>query len=474
MRLSKKLILIFTLLVIISIIIISIISNTMINKIFETYLIGEREDKFTEIYQIINEEYIDDDFEIDGMELQHYALSEDVDIIIEDIDGDIIYDSTTYMNTEYKSRRGHRHRDQDNKRHNHHQNQNRNVKDIPKGKYVEKVYQLSYDDYAIGTLIIGYIDNAYLTEGAMLFKHTLTRSFIISGIATIFIGILVSVLISKRLTTPLVDIRNTANEIQAGNLNTQSIVKTDVKEIQELSHSINYLGGSLAQQEDIRKKYASDLSHELRTPLTTLKTYIEAIMDGVWDASKDNLNILMSEINRLNKLVEDLQDSFNAEEYNIILNKSEFNISKELKDIITTFIPVYAKEKYSINESIEDNIKVSMDKDKFKQIINNLLSNSFNYLEEDGNVFIKLWTSKYNLNLSIEDNGVGIKEKDLRHIFDRFYRVDRSRNKATGGSGLGLSIVKSIVEAHDGDINIESKYGKGTKIIMKFPNEQLY
>lgn len=465
MKLSRKLILIFLSLIIVSIVIISIISNTMINKMFETYLIGEREDKFTEIYQIINEEYIDDDFQIDGMELKHYALSEDVDIIIEDTRGRVLYDSNTFMeDNNSRMRDHHRHmRDRGHmagRRHRSYMNQ---------GEYQEEVYKLSHNGQDIGSLIIGYRDKAYLTEGAMLFKHTLTRSFIISGFATILIGLLVSIFISRRFTTPLITITNTANDIQAGNLGAKSIVDTDIKEIQELSHSINFLAGTLAQQEDIRKKYASDISHELRTPLTTLKSHIEAIMDGVWEASDSNLSILMSEINRLNNLVDDLRDSFNAEEYNLILNKSNFNISKEVDKIITTFTPIYSQEGYTINKSIEEDIEVFMDKNKFKQIINNLLSNSFNYLDRNGRVSVKLWSSNGSLNLSVKDNGIGIKEKDLQHIFDRFYRVDTSRNKATGGSGLGLSIVKSIVEAHNGRINIESKYGKGTKIKISFP-----
>lgn len=204
---------------------------------------------------------------------------------------------------------------------------------------------MSHENEDFGYLVLGYIDNAYLTESAIIFKNTLYESFIISGIITISIGLIVSIILSRRLTNPLINIRNTANEIQSGNLSAYSKVDTDVKEILELSQSLNFLGSTLAHQEDIRKRYASDISHELRTPLTTLKSHLEAIIDGVWEPTEDHLQILMSEITRLSNLVDDLKDSFSAEEYNINLNKIKFNISQEMENIITTFTPIYNQKK---------------------------------------------------------------------------------------------------------------------------------
>ena len=240
-------------------------------------------------------------------------------------------------------------------------------------------------------------------------------------------------------------------------------------EIKELSDSINYLGETLAKQESIRKKYASDISHELRTPLTTLQSHLEAIMDGIWEPSDKHLMILMDETNRLSSLVDNLKDSFNSDEHEMILDKSNFNLSNELKNIVTSFIPLYDKEDFIIETNIEDNIKISMDRDKLKQMIYNILSNSIKYLDDKGKVFISIKKKKENISISISDNGLGIREKDLQYIFDRFYRVDESRNIDTGGTGLGLSIVKSIVEAHNGSIKVISKYGEGTKFIILLP-----
>ncbi|OLS03655.1 sensor histidine kinase [Tissierella creatinophila] len=450
MKLSKQMILSFVSLVIVSILIISSVSNIMINRSFKFYLTEEREDKFKRIYKEINTSYIDNDFKLDSMELKHLSLSNDIVITIKDLNG----------KTKYSSKRMGMGRMYGNMHNNSMQNND---------NFIEKSYTLYNDNNPIAYLLIGYVDNAYLTDSANLFKNALFRSFIISGFITILIGLIISIILSKRLTKPLIMIKNTANEIKEGNLNASSNIDTDIKEIIELSNSINFLGKTLKNQEDIRKRYALDISHELRTPLTTLQTHLEAIIDGVWDPTKEHLEILMSETRRLKILIDNLKDSFTQEEYKVNLNKSTFNISTVVKDTIIAFLPIYNSKNYNIKYDIEDNIEVFMDKDKIKQIINNLLSNGVRYLGENGEVFIELKRSQTNLVLTIKDNGIGIKKENLPFIFDRFFRVDSSRNKETGGTGLGLSIVESIVKAHNGEINVESLENEFTKFTIVFP-----
>lgn len=456
MRLSKKLTLSFLFLIFVSIIIISITSNFMINKRFDIYLIKERENKFLRIQEEINRLLKENNDQIDEMDLKHLALAEDIEIKIRDMDGKIIYNSSYRIN---KNRRGHM---------GNHMGMMNGMHNGSPGDYEEKAYKLYRDDEQVASLIIGYIDNSYFTESALIFKNTLTNSFILSSFIAIIIGLVMSIFVSRGLTKPLINIRNTANEIRKGNLSTKSNIDTNTSEIKDLSNTINYLGDTLLNHENSRKRYASDISHELRTPITTLKTHLEAIIDGVWEPNKEHLDILMNETLRLSKLVDDLKDSFNLEEYNMELNKTEFNLSKEIKNIITAYTPIYNSEHYKLESSIEEDISIRMDKDKLNQIMNNLLSNAKKYLNNDGRVLVELRELKDRVIIKVEDNGIGIKEKDLNFIFDRFYRVDTSRNKSTGGSGLGLSIVNSIVKAHDGEIDIQSEYGKGTEIILEF------
>lgn len=455
MKLSRKLNLSFLIAILISIATISIISTVMINNRFESYLVRERENKFQRISNEINELFTNIESNLDEMDILHYALAEDINIKIVDTNNKLVYNSDRTMGM---GNHGGMHGGM----------MNRN-KNITKGQYIEKSYPLIENNERIGSLIIGYIDNSYLTDSALIFKGTLSKSIFLSSIITIILGVLISMYLSKNLTAPLVSIRNTAVDIRQGNLNSRSNVETNTLEIRDLSDSINYLGETLIKEENSRKAYASDISHELRTPLTTLKTHLEAMVDGVWEANEEHLNILLQEVDRLSSFSDDLRDSFKSKEYNIDLNKTKFNLSHELKNIITVFTPIYRKDDFILESSIEDNIEIDFDRDKFNQIINNLLANSKKYLASDGKVTVELRKDKKNILIKIRDNGIGIKAEDLPHIFDRFYRVDSSRNKGTGGSGLGLSIVKSLVEAHGGKISMDSVYGQGTEVNITLP-----
>lgn len=456
MKLSKKLTLYFILSILVSIIIISFISNLMINNRFENYLVKEQESKLQQISDELNNLYHENGYKLYQREINSYASIENVYIEIRDLSDNILY-SSNHRNG--MPGMGGMHR------------QKMMMHNIPEGNYIEKSFPLLEENNKVARLVIGYIDNSYLTESAIIFKDTLIKSFFISAMFTIFLGIGTSIILSRSLTTPLIVIRNTAVEMRKGNLNKRSTVNTNTLEILDLSDSINYLGETLAKQEDIRKKYSSDISHELRTPLATLKSHLEAILDGIWEPSKEHLDILMEEIDRLSSLVDDLKDSFKAEEFEIILNKTKFNLSKELEDIITTFIPLYNRENYVIESNIDNDIFIVMDRYKLKQIMYNLLSNSIKYFNKNGRVLITLSRNENIAIIKVEDNGIGINEKDLPFIFNRFYRPDNSRNSSTGGTGLGLSIVRSIVEAHGGTIKLESKYGEGTNFTIILPIE---
>ncbi len=455
MKLSKKLIISFIFTITIAIFITSFMANTMINKRFDSYLIEEQNIKFEKIKDQISILLSEKDSDISYEDISYFAASEDIYIEIMDADNNVLYQSN---NMHHGGMMGNMMK--------HHMKMKGN------GKYVEKTYELMNEGRTIGSLIIGYIDNSYLTESALIFKDTLSAAFAISGIITIIVGFIVSIFLSKGLTSPLVNITNTANDMRLGKLNSRSQIQTNTSELKELSKSIDYLGETLEKQESLRKKYASDIAHELRTPLTTLKSYLEAVIDGVWEVNDQYLLILMEEVNRLNKLVDDLRFTFEHSETQAIINKTKFNLSQEIENIVSTFKPIYNSKNYSLKLSTEKDIDVLMDKDKLKQILYNLLSNSIRFLRDNGKVTVSLSKEGNLAKIIVEDNGIGIKEEDLPHLFERFYRADISRNKETGGTGLGLSIVKNLVELHGGNISVDSEYGKGTKFTIMLPLHQ--
>lgn len=468
MKLSQKIILSFILVIVLSFLIVSLISENMINKKFNVYLVDEKENRIEQISKEINSLYQENEYVIYQKEINSYANLENINISVMNLKNEpmCVSNRSSSHGGGHGNMKSHGHMER---------NQRRDLaRTIPTddSKYTEQSFPLIKDGDIIGHILIGYIDESYLTENALVFKNTLRDSFKLSGIITILIGVGISIFLSYSLTNPLVKINDTALEISKGNLGKKTNIKTNTREIKELAGTIEKLGDSLSKQEEIRNKYASDISHELRTPITTIKGHLEAIIDGIWEPSDDHLNILIVEIDRLSSLVNDLNKSFKSKSYDTVLNKENFNLSNELNQIVRTFDPVFKKNGYILTTEIEEDIDISMDKNKLDQIMHNLLSNSLKHLDSDGRVTIKLdKIDGDKILLAVEDNGIGIKEKDLDFIFNRFYRADESRSTKTGGSGIGLSIVKSFVEKHKGSISMESEYGVGTRVNIILPRK---
>ncbi|KZL92933.1 sensor histidine kinase [Clostridium magnum] len=467
MSLMKKLSVGFLLAVLGAILIAGFVSNYMVGKKFNNYLVDEHKDKVNKIVVTAQDLYNDKTGFTNSNkdELLRYAVLEELYIQVKDTSGNIIFDSgnshlqhknmmESMMGNMMKNGMGHY--------------SNMNI-----GEYKEETHPLVKDKKNIGTIVVGYFGTSYLSQGALTFKMTLNHSFILSGFIALIFGLGVSFILAKQLTKPLVKITKTANEMRKGNLAVRSEVKSKTKEIEELSASINYLAETLQNQEMLRKRLTSDMAHEIRTPLTTLKTHVEALIDGIWEPTEERLQSFYDEIERLTSLVDNLRNLAKLEQADSKLNKTKFNLSSELEKIILSFEPLYLKNNHTIMSNIDKNIWVYMDKDKLKQIMHNLLSNGYKYLKSQGKVLVELKKEKEGICIKVEDSGIGIPEKDIPYIFERFYRTDLSRNKNTGGSGIGLTITKSLVESHGGKISVESKEEEGSTFIVQFPKRTI-
>lgn len=463
MSLKRKLSFGFLIAVIGSIIIASSISNYMISKKFNEYLVEEHKEKINQVIVAIEDMY-------EGKsgfkalkydEIRRYAVLNELYIEIKDINGNRVFtsgDAHLQHKTMMESMMG-----------SGMSKMMGNMGNLSLGDYKEEEQPLKKDAVTFGKITIGYFGTSYLSTGAVTFKRTLNQSFIIAMFVTFIFGLILSWILSRQLSKPLVKIKEVANIMRSGNLGVRSNVKTNTTEIQELSNSINYLAKTLQQQEALRKRLTSDMAHEIRTPLTTLKTHVEALIDGIWEPTKERLQVFYEELERLTKLVDNLRNLSKLEKNETIISKTRLNITKEIEDVVETFTPLYEKDNFKIIANLQLEVYGLVDKDKLKQVMYNLLSNAHKYLNRNGLVKITLTTIKDNIIIIVEDNGEGIPEKDLPHIFERLYRSDVSRNKTTGGTGLGLTITKTIVEAHGGSIKVESKVGVGTKFNIEIP-----
>ncbi len=228
----------------------------------------------------------------------------------------------------------------------------------------------------------------------------------------------------------------------------------------------------LRKMESYRKEFLGDVSHELKTPIFIAQSYIETLLDGSLDDDKVNRKHLkksLKSILRLSTIVSDLEMISKLEKNTLNLEKEVFDLKILIAEVVDSMELEAKKEniKIIIDKLPKENCTVNADKEKIEQVIYNLLVNAIKY-SNDNEEYVKIicesMTDKYKI--IVEDNGIGIKKKDLSRIFERFYRVDKDRSRKKGGTGLGLSIVKHILEAHGQKIMVESEYGRGSKFIF--------
>ena len=229
---------------------------------------------------------------------------------------------------------------------------------------------------------------------------------------------------------------------------------------------------SLEKQENLRKQLTSDVAHELRTPITNVSSYLEAILEGVWEPTPERLQHCYDELGRITKLVSDLEQLRQVENENLKLRKTEVDLLELARTAVKNFETQFQEKKLHCRV---DGVPamVFADRDRIQQVITNLVSNAVKYSNENGTIRVVTEDIGVSVIIRVEDDGIGIAEKDRELIFERFYRTDRSRNRKTGGAGIGLAIVKTIVQAHDGRIAVESEEEHGSRFAVTLPKIDL-
>lgn len=337
------------------------------------------------------------------------------------------------------------------------------------GNYIKQSYVLDLDNVKLATIDIGYMGPFNISESDIGFTRGINRSIFYAALISILISIILGLYSSRVFSKPILKITEAANNIRKGHLDTIAVEDNKIVELKELSSSINHLSQSLEEQGQLRKRLTSDISHELRTPLTVLQSHIEALIDGVWEPTEERLNVCKNEVIRLIKLVEQLKYLTDIESHKIELDKEDYNLSSDMAEIVESFKYQFAEKEVSLNSNIERDLFIRGDRDKIKQIIINLLSNAFKFTNKNGHVGVSLKDKGQEVAIVVEDNGIGIDEKDIPYLFERLYRSDTSRNRKTGGTGIGLTITKTLVNAHGGNIGVESQKDKGTKMTVSLP-----
>ncbi len=298
------------------------------------------------------------------------------------------------------------------------------------------------------------------------------RSLIWAGLAAAAAGVVIISLTTRRTLAPVRTLTRAAGVLGRGDFSMRVPVKGR-DEVGELGRTFNDMAGQLEDAEAVRQSMTADVAHELRTPLSNLQGYLEAIKDGLVEPDAETIGSLHSQVLHLSHLVEDLRLIAMMEAGALRMDMTSGDLGDIADLTVDSFMPRAAERNIDLALSRASDIpEISVDQTRMRQVIANLIENAISYTPEGGRVDVEVTTGPAEVSLSVTDTGPGIPGDELEHVFDRLYRVDPSRNRATGGAGLGLAIVRQLVEAHGGTISAESPVhpeGNGTRFTVRLP-----
>jgi two-component system, OmpR family, sensor histidine kinase BaeS len=318
----------------------------------------------------------------------------------------------------------------------------------------------------LGTIVVAVAGGSLLTPEEQHLRHSLDRLHLAAAGVAALAALLIALLLAETLSRPLRRIRTAAEQLEGGDLDAR-VEPVGAPELRSTGRALNRLAETLEHGEELRKASVADLAHELRTPVNGLLTRIEAAQDEVLPLA-DNLAAMHGEAVRLTRLLDDLARLADAEQPGLLLDKQPIDLDQVAKTAATTFAPQFAEAGIAFASHGEP-AWVSGDAGRLEQIVANLLSNALRYTEAGGEVTVSVSHTDSEAVLEVSDTGIGIAPDDLRHIFTRFWRSDRSRSRATGGTGIGLAIVRELVRAHDGRIDVDSTPGQGSRFHVTLP-----
>jgi len=322
---------------------------------------------------------------------------------------------------------------------------------------------------AIGTLYITPESaDVGLIALQILFKE-IGLFFIWGGLIGVAVALVITFLLSRRVLAPVKALTSAARQLGRGDFSQRVEVK-DKGEVGEMANTFNFMASDLEQAEQLQRNMVADIAHELRTPLSNLRGYLEAVRDGVIKPDADTIRSLDEEAALLSHLVDDLQELSLAEAGELKLVCQAENIGELIKQTVGGLQAQATTKGLSVSVDLPDRLPaVNIDSPRISQVLRNLLENAIAHTAEGDAITVTAAQQGNWVEVSVVDTGEGIPAENLPNIFERFYRVDKSRARTTGGSGLGLTIAKRLVEAHGGTIQAQSEQGKGSRFSFTVP-----
>jgi signal transduction histidine kinase len=260
-----------------------------------------------------------------------------------------------------------------------------------------------------------------------------------------------------------------ARRMEVGNYEVR--VETQARdEVGQLAHAFNRMSGELARLEESRRDLVANVSHELKTPIAAIRAHLENLLDGVEEPDPDTLEVMLSQTERLGRLVEQLLDLSKLESGEVPLHRADMSVAPLVRQVISEIEVARAGKAVRIEEDIPSDLPtVDADAERVHQVLFNLIDNAVRFVPDGGEVKVEAHRHNGSVEISVADNGVGIPREHVPRLFERFYRGDTARSRDDGGTGIGLAIARSVVEAHGGTIRAESEPGIGSVFSFDLP-----
>lgn len=309
-----------------------------------------------------------------------------------------------------------------------------------------------------------------------IFNQIILKAMVEAGIIALVAALIISIIMSRQFVKPLQQMGDAVDKISNGDYQVKIPSSPDQEndshnELSHLAARFNHMGKRLKDTEIMRQQLIADIAHELRTPLTVIKGSMEGLADGILTPDQKTFESVYRQTNRLERLLNDLQELTNIEGHNLTLYLQAVVMDQLIVDVINALLPAFEKKGVQLlfHQPLKKFI-AKADPDRIIQVLINLLNNALAYTPDGGQVWINIENIQDEIIISISDSGIGIPEEHLDHIFSRFFRIDPSRSRQAGGSGIGLTIAKKLVKAHGGRIWAESDgLGKGSRFKFTLP-----
>jgi heavy metal sensor kinase len=457
--LQTKLSLNIALVALLTVVLIGVLSNVFIKRRFESYVVRREQQEIADILTRIEQQY-DPDARMWDVGFLHAigmsALYDGYIVKVYDRRGEMLWDAeacdkASGMQVVDDVSRKMRERSP-----------------FAEGAFAAQEFPLTSGGQSIGKLSVGHFTPYFLSDNDVLFLNALNAVFVGCGFLSLILAAALGRLLARNVSLPIRKAADVARQMSEGDYVVRIEGDSRVRELDELTFSINRLAQALGRQETLRRQLTADVAHELRTPLTTVGTHIEAMTEGLWEPTPARLSSCREEIERIGRLVSDLESLARVESGNLKLDRDCVDLRELAEKTLHSFEAQILEKKLSVSAA-GDCRDIWADRNRMRQVLTNLLSNAVKYTPPGGTIHIVLSETDDAVQLAVEDDGIGISEEDLPFVFERFYRADKSRSRASGGSGIGLAIVRSIVTAHGGKVKAENRPEGGSRFQATLP-----